>query len=411
VLIGEASHGTHEFYETRIELTKRLILEKGFNTIIIEADFPEAYLANRYVTLQCSLDSNANQALSDFKRFPSWMWRNMDVLNFIEWLRDNNKNVNQLQRTNFLGMDLYSLHSSMNAVITYLETHNSSAADMAKKRYSCFDQFGSDIQTYGLLTNLHPDKACNEHCIAELRDIHSKKTQLCRDGGMFEADEYFFAEQNARVVKNAEEYYRSMFRGRNSNWNIRDSHMVETITNLISHYKDNLGKEAKIVVWAHNSHLGDARYTDMGTYRDEVNVGQLMREKYGNKVFNIGFTTFCGTVTAARNWGSPPKYFRIVPGLEGSYENLFHDANIGNFSLLFRGDDALKAQLKGPLLERAIGVIYCPKTERVSHYFDAQITRQFDAIIHIDKTTPVIPLDTEEKLETGDLPETYPESE
>ncbi|PYP90481.1 MAG: erythromycin esterase [Candidatus Angelobacter sp. Gp1-AA117] len=402
VLIGEASHGTHEFYRRRAEITKRLIAEKGFQGVAAEADWPDAYRVHRFVHAR-GPDANANEALGEFRRFPAWMWRNADVLDFVGWLRDHNDNLEKDKRkAGFFGLDLYSLHASMQAVLVYLDKVDPDAAQRARYRYSCFEHIGDDPQSYGYAASFDLESSCENEVVAQLVEMRRRAADLATRDGKVEPDEFWAAEQNARVVKNAEQYYRSMFQGRISSWNLRDTHMMETLESIAQH----LGPESKLVVWAHNSHLGDARATQMGE-QGELNVGQLVRQSYANQAVFIGFSTYHGTVTAASDWGGDAERKNVRPGLPKSYEELFHETDIKEFLLLLRNNPGLKSAL-GERLERAIGVIYAPHSERVSHYFHACIGEQFDAIIHIDSTRALEPLERSSIWEEGELPETFP---
>jgi erythromycin esterase-like protein len=404
VLIGEGSHGTHEFYRTRAELTKALILDKGFNFVAVEADWPDAYRANRWVRHE-SGDPDAETALDNFKRFPRWMWRNRDVVDFLNWLRTHNGDRDAASRVGFYGLDLYSLHASIDAVLTYLRKVDPAAADRARYRYSCFEHFGEDSQAYGYAATFGLSRSCEDDVVAELVDLRRRAAEYAARDGRVAADEYFVAEQNARLVRNAEKYYRAMFGGRVESWNLRDMHMMETLEALLAHVRRD-GTEGRAVVWAHNSHLGDARATQMGD-SGELNLGQLAREAYGDRSRLIGFTTHTGTVTAASNWDDPAERKRVRPSLAGSYERLFHDVEVPRFLLRFDDRDVRDA-LIAPRLERAIGVIYRPDTERASHYFRARLPNQFDAVMHIDETHALEPLEKWSYDETPDLPETYP---
>jgi erythromycin esterase-like protein len=405
-LLGEASHGTHEFYCERAEITKRLITEKKFAAVAVEADWPDAYRLNRYVR-GASDDVDAVEALADFRRFPTWMWRNAVVVEFIEWLRSYNDALPPgAEKVGFYGLDLYSLHASMKAVLRYLEKVDPEAAKQARERYSCFDHVGEDTQAYGLLTRLNLSKSCEEEVVSQLVELQRRASDYVRSGGRLAEDEQFYAEQNARLVKNAEAYYRSVFLEEISSWNLRDRHMAETLDALVAHL-GRKGRRAKLAVWEHNSHLGDARATEMGQ-RGELNVGQLVREKYGNEAVLVGFTTHHGTVTAASDWGKSAGRKRVRPALAGSYEALFHTAGRDRFLLMLNDSDAMAQQLGAPRLERAIGVIYRPETERQSHYFRARLAEQFDAVLHFDETHAVKPLETTEEWEAGELPETFP---
>jgi erythromycin esterase-like protein/predicted phosphoribosyltransferase len=405
-LLGEASHGTHEFYRERAEITKRLIAEKNFSAVAVEADWPDAYRLNRYVR-GASDDVDAVEALADFRRFPTWMWRNTVVVEFIEWLRAYNDALPaDAEKVGFYGLDLYSLHASMKAVLQYLEKVDPEAAARARERYSCFDHVGEDTQAYGLMTRLNLSKSCEEEVVAQLLELQRRAADHVQRDGRLADDELFYAEQNARLVKNAETYYRSVFLEEVSSWNLRDHHMAETLDALAAHLSRQ-GRCAKIAVWEHNSHLGDARATEMGR-RGELNVGQLAREKYGSEAVLVGFTTHHGTVTAASDWGKPAERKRVRPALAGSYEALLHAARGDRFLLILNESTMMMQQLGVPRLERAIGVIYRPETERQSHYFRAQLTEQFDAVLHFDETRAVKPLESTEQWEAGELPETFP---
>lgn len=404
VLIGEASHGTHEFYQVRAEITRRLITEKGFTAVAVEADWPDAYRVNRYVR-GAGDDATADEALEGFKRFPTWMWRNSVVLDFIGWLRGHNDSVSTAAlKTGFYGLDLYSLHTSMAAVLAYLSKVDPQAAQRARYRYSCFDHFGEDTQAYGYAASYDLSASCEEEALGQLVELRQRAAAYASRDGRVADDEFFFAEQNARLVKNAEEYYRSMFRGRVDSWNKRDTHMAETLAALVAHL-GRQGQKAKIAVWEHNSHLGDARATETGE-GGELNVGQLVRERYGRDAVLIGFTTDHGTVTAATDWDTPAQRKRVRPALAGSYEALFHEVGIPRFLLTLRGGRAANF-LREPRLERAIGVIYRPETERVSHYFHARLPDQFDAVLHLDETRAVEPLEPAAEA-NGEVPETFP---
>lgn len=403
-LLGEATHGTHEFYRERAEITKRLIKERDFNAIAVEADWPDAFRVNRYVR-GLGDDRNADEALSGFKRFPTWMWRNTVVVDFVEWLRDYNSSLpTNANKVGFYGLDLYSLYSSIEAVLGYLNKIDPSAAKRARYRYSCFEHFAEDTQAYGYAANFGLTESCEREVIEQLIELRRQAADYASRDGRIAQDEFFFAEQNARLVLNAERYYRSMFRGRVESWNLRDQHMAETLGALVTHLNAQ-GQTAKVAVWEHNSHLGDARATYMADY-GELNVGQLVRERYGSQAVLLGFTTYKGTVTAASDWDGPAERKRVRPALEGSYEASFHGAEMPSFLLPLRDSDS--EPFRDSRLERAIGVIYLPRTERQSHYFEARLSDQFDAVIHFDETSALMPLERQALWETGEPPETYP---
>jgi erythromycin esterase-like protein len=411
VLIGEASHGTHEFYKIRADLTKRLIREKGFHAVAAEADWPDAWRVNRFVQ-GFDDDDSANEALGGFARFPQWMWRNADVLDFVGWLREFNDQAGsrgERAKVGFYGMDLYSLHASARAVLGYLRRVDPDAAARARHRYACFDHAGEDPQAYGYAAAFELSGSCEEGAVRQLVELRKKACQYARRDGREGADEAFSAEQNARAVQSAEAYYRQMFGGRANTWNLRDRHMAETVDALASHLDRRVGR-AKVVVWAHNSHLGDARATEMRE-ADELNVGQLMRENHPGETVNIGFSTYFGTVTAADDWDEPARRMQVRPALRDSYECAFHDVGCERFLLNLRevaaGNPDLAEQLGEERLQRAIGVIYRPQTERLSHYFGARLIEQFDAMIHVEDTRAVEPLERFGRVD-GEVPETYP---
>jgi erythromycin esterase-like protein len=409
-LIGEASHGTHEFYRERAEITKRLIIEKQFIAVAVEADWPDASRVNRYVQ-GISTDADAREALGDFRRFPAWMWRNAEVVDFIEWLRRHNDVLpSGSPKVGFYGLDMYSLRTSMEVVLRYLDKVDPAIAVRARSRYACFDQFDPDIgHVYGFLTGAQMAKPCREEAVHQLIDMQRLAAQAAVEGESRIAkadDELFNAVQNARLVKSAEEYYRMMFLAEESTWNLRDRHMVDTLDALVAHLKQK-GRRPKIAVWAHNSHLGDARATEMAS-RGELNVGQLVRERHHGDAALVGFTTHHGTVTAASDWDQPAERKNVRPALSNSYEAMFHDAGLGRFLLPCHAGDTVPDALREPRLERAIGVIYRPDTERRSHYFLSRLGRQFDVVLHFDETRAVEPIEPTAEWHTGELPETYP---
>jgi erythromycin esterase-like protein len=400
-LLGEASHGTHEFYALRTELTKRLVTEHGFRAVAVEADWPDAYRVNCFVR-GVGDDPDAESALADFRRFPAWMWRNEDVVELVRWLRELNDALPPGRaKVGFYGLDLYSLYSSIEAVVAYLDRVDPEAARRACERYACLEHFG-EAQAYGYAAGSGFVDTCEDEAVAQLVELRQRAAELAARDGLVEEDRAFSAAQNARIVRNAEEYYRSLYRGRASSWNLRDRHMFETLQDLVAHLSRD-GEPARLAVWAHNSHLGDARATEMSD-RGELNVGQLVRQRYGEEAFLLGFSTYDGTVTAASDWDGPAERKRIRPALPGSYEALLHDVAPPQIALFTRDDP----RLRRPRLERAIGVIYRPETERVSHYFRAELPRQFDALVHLDRTTAVVPLERTAGWERGELPETYP---
>jgi len=404
VLMGESSHGTHEFYRERARITRRLIDECGFTAVAVEADWPDAYRVNRYV-MGLSRDKDADAALSDFRRFPAWMWRNRDVVAFVEWLRARNDAHAHATKARFYGLDLYSLRASMDAVVAYLDRVDPIEARRARDRYSCFDEVGGEGQAYGYGLAFSGAIPCENEVVAQLIELRRRADAYLRRDGWIADDEFFFAEQNARLVRNAEEYYQQMYRAEASSWNLRDRHMAGTLDALVEHLDRHLPR-AKVVVWEHNSHVGDARATEMSA-RGELNVGQLARQRYGKQCLLVGLTTFDGTVTAATDWGGPAERKRVRPASADSHEALLHQSGVPRFML-----DAMTPPvheiLAVPRLERAIGVIYRPQTERRSHYFEARLADQFDAVIHFDRTQALEPLERSPLWDEGEPPETFP---
>ncbi|GAB3660843.1 erythromycin esterase family protein [Ramlibacter alkalitolerans] len=403
-LLGEASHGTQDFYAERVALSQRLITQHGFNALVMEADWPDAWRVNSYIRGR-SDDRDAAAALSGFERFPTWMWRNTVMTGFVEWLRAYNASRPPSQQVGFYGMDLYSLYSSMAQVLKYLDRVDPEAAQRARSRYACFDHYGEDSQAYGYAASFGMKSTCEDEVIQQLREMNRRAGEMLA-GSREDRAHSFYAQQNARLVRNAEEYYRTMFHGRVSSWNLRDSHMVETLQALEKYLGEVTGS-ARMIVWAHNSHLGDASATEMGDI-GEWNVGQLARDRWGEDAVLVGFSTHHGSVTAASEWDGPAERKRVRPGLPGSFEDLFHQCGEERFWLDLRGNAALAELLQERRLERAIGVIYLPQSERVSHYFHTKLPAQFDAVIHIDGTHALQPLGAEPAWHVGEPAETYP---
>jgi erythromycin esterase-like protein len=406
VLLGEASHGTHEFYRERARITERLIAEKGFTAVAVEADWPDALRVNRYVRGQGG-DISSEQALSGFRRFPTWMWRNTDVVHFVDWLRRHNSARRPADAAGFYGLDLYSMFTSIGEVLQYLDKVDPAAASRARQRYACFDHYGEDSQRYGYAAGFALSASCEDAAVAQLREMQARSASAMLGKSAQAAEAAFHARENARLVMNAEQYYRTMFRGRISSWNLRDRHMSDTLDALTRHLTEAYAKPAKIVVWEHNSHIGDARATEVGE-QGEWTVGQLVRERYGKQARLIGFTTYEGTVTAASEWNGVAECKRVRPALAGSYEEIFHQAGIARFMLDLREGQGASEALEEARLERAIGVIYLPQTERCSHYFHASLPRQFDAVLHFDRSSAVEPLERGSQWRKGEVPETFP---
>ncbi len=394
VLLGEATHGTSEFYRMRERITRDLITKKGFRFIAIEADWPDAARVDHYVR---HLQYRPSEWTA-FARFPTWMWRNTEVRDFVSWLRKYNGVVERDRRVAFHGLDLYSLYDSIRSVLNYLDQVDPQSAKVARERYGCLTPWQRDPATYGhaALTGSYP--TCESDVVHALSDLLAKRRAYAEHDG----ERFLDAEQNARLVANAERYYRTMYYGSRASWNLRDSHMFETLKNLLAFH----GADCKAVVWAHNSHIGNAGATEMAA-RGEYNIGQLCRKEFGDGAYLIGFGTNSGTVAAASEWDGPMEVKKVRPALANSYEQLCHATGLARFMLGLRG----RGDLCGPKglgkerLERAIGVIYRPETELASHYFEANLPQQFDEYVWFDDSHAVTPLDT---AEIRGLPDTYP---
>jgi protein-L-isoaspartate(D-aspartate) O-methyltransferase len=393
VLIGEATHGTSEFYRMRQRISRELIERKGFSFIAIEGDWPDAARIDHYVR-------HAQYPASEwtaFARFPTWMWRNREVRDFVEWLRTRNHTRDADQRTAFYGLDLYSLNTSIRAVLEYLDRIDPAAAKIARERYGCLTPWQADPATYGHATLTGAYETCEQDVARMLTDLLQKQRAYATHDG----DRFLDAVQNAKLIANAEKYYRIMYYGSRASWNLRDTHMFETLTALLNFH----GPQSKGIVWAHNSHVGDALATEMSA-RGEHNIGQLCRSAYGQETYLIGFGTHAGTVAAASDWDGPLEIKAVQPSRRDSYEGLCHATGIRHFMLPLRAaPEDVKTQLETARLQRAIGVIYRPETELMSHYFSTVLTRQFDEYIWFDNTEAVHPLQT---AELKGQPDTYP---
>lgn len=399
VLIGEASHGTAEFYRARAAITRHLIESHGFSAVALEADWPDAAYIDRYVRLR----RRGPLPEPAFSRFPTWMWRNTEVHDFIAWLREYNSGLPYQERTGIYGLDLYSLYASTQAVTTYLDRVDEDAAKVARQRYGCLSPWIKDPAKYGLTALTKGYGPCQKAVVKVLVDLLLKRLEYIKADG----EDYFDAEQNAHLVADAERYYCAMYYGDAESWNLRDTHMYETLERLLA-YK---GETAKVVVWAHNSHIGDARFTGMGMNRHEINIGQLCRERFGKDVAIIGQGTHTGTVAAARNWEEPMEVMPVRPSLNNSYESVAHSTGMSSFLLDLRKghmDEELRQLLLQPLLERFIGVVYRPETEYWSHYSKAILPKQFDAYVWFDETTAVKPLRATEIHHAVATDDTYP---
>ena len=399
VLLGEASHGTSEFYTWRAELSKRLIVERGFSFIAVEGDWPDCYRVNRYVKAMRDAGRSAESVLHAFERWPTWMWANRETMSLVDWLRRHNESVPDARKVGFYGLDVYSLWDSMRVVTEYLARLDPALAAAARRAYNCFEPYAEDVEEYARATALVPT-SCEDEAVTVLRAMRANAPNFREDGG----EGYFNAEQNALVARNAERYYRTMVRGGSASWNVRDQHMVETLDRLVEHH----GPMAKAILWEHNTHIGDARFTDMAR-AGMVNVGQLVRESRGDDdTVLVGFGTHRGTVIAADEWGAPMERMRVPPARNDSFEHELHDAAVGDALLIFDRDVAHSA-LAQPIGHRAIGVVYDPDHERWGNYVPTIIPRRYDAFLYIDETRAVDPLHMPVRVGWGgDEPETYP---
>jgi erythromycin esterase len=401
VLLGEATHGTSEFYRWRARLSRRLIEEKGFSFIAVEGDWPDCYQVNRYVKGYDGSGKTARDVLHGFSRWPTWMWANWEVVMLAEWMREHNDRLPNEQKVGFYGLDVYSLWDSLTEVTKYLEDTDPEAAKAAREAYQCFQPYNRDEQAYAWATRVVPESC--ERDVVELlqktRDVAMAQTYP-GDG-----EAAFSAEQNALVAVGAERYYRAMIQGGPESWNIRDGHMMETLERLVNHF----GPESKAIVWEHNTHIGDARATDMagaGMY----NVGQLARERRGGEgVVLVGCGTHHGTVIAGREWDAPMEVMRVPEGRESSWEDMFHRAMIGDGLIIMSEiDEAASDIFRKTRAHRAIGVVYNPNYERMGNYVPTSMSRRYDAFMFVDETEALHPLHMPTEQPTSEPPETYP---
>ena len=397
VLLGEASHGTSEYYVWRARISKRLIEEKGFSLIAVEGDWPDCYAVNRYVKGYQDSGADARAVLRTFERWPTWMWANWEVVALAEWLRSYNESRPERRRVGFYGLDVYSLWESLESVLDYLERTDPDAAAAARHAYRCFEPYGEDVQEYARATAF-VDASCEAEVVTMLAELRANAPVYRSDG----TEGYFNAEQNALVARNAERYYRAMVRGGGGSWNVRDRHMAETLDGLIDHH----GPDAKAIVWEHNTHIGDARATDMAR-AGMVNVGQLVRDAHGeHDVVLVGFAGHRGGVIAGSEWGAPMERMTVPPAEPGSWEDIFHRAGERNALVIFTGRDHSPA-LHEPRGHRAIGVVYDPAYERLGNYVPSVLPRRYDALLYFEETAALHPLQLEPR-ETGEPPDTYP---
>jgi erythromycin esterase-like protein len=396
VLLGEASHGTAEFYRARAAITRHLIARHGYTIVAVEADWPDAATVDRYVRHRSATEPSR----LPFQRFPTWMWRNTEVHALIEWMRKHNAGVEEMDsRAGFYGLDIYNMSGSIGAVLDYLDSVDPEAAKIARERYGCLTPWQNNPATYGRAALSRGYAQCEQVVIAQCQEILRNQLNYAKNDG----DDFLDVAQNARLIASAERYYRIMYYGGAESWNLRDTHMFETLQHLL----DAKGPDAKAIVWAHNSHIGDARFTDMGATRNELNIGELCRKAFGLDAALIGFGTHTGTVAAANDWDGDMQVMRVNPSRSDSYERMCHESSKGRFLLdLSPGrHEALRRRLSEPRLERFIGVIYRPDTELSSHYSQANLPEQFDAYVWFDETEAVTPLGPEHHR---GMPETYP---
>lgn len=382
VLLGESTHGTSEFYRERARITERLVRDRGFLAVAIEGDWPDADRLSRYVR-GLGADRTAAEALSDFERFPKWMWRNLEFEGFVERLRAYNMTRPPAQRVGVYGMDVQNLFEGMDPVVEWLGPHDPEAAARVRAHYRCLHGYRGDARLYGEATR-RPGRSCERQAAAALAEVRRQP----RPSDPEAAEAWFSAVRSAATVAAAEAYFRASYAGAYS-WNVRDRSMAETVTDIAAHAQTLSGQHGKVVVWGHNTHAGDARSTDVAR-RGELNLGQLMREQHGARAFLVGFLTHSGTVMAAPEWDAPGRVYTLRPAIEESYAGLIH-ARGGGDRLWLTRDPAVAVAFRGPRLERAVGVIYQPDTERLSHYFQASLSEQFDAVVYIDRTRAVTP--------------------
>ena len=397
VLLGEASHGSAEYYDWRRTISRRLTTEKGFSFIAVEGDWPDCYRVNRFVKGYADAGRDESEVLHAYERWPTWMWGNEQIVRLVEWLREYNERSPAQGKVGFYGLDVYSLWDSMNAVLGYLEKVDGSAVAAARQAFECFEPYAYDIQDYARATAWTPD-SCQDEVVRMLREMRRSALRPSHD----DPEEAFNAEQNALVVENAEKYYRTMIRGDSPSWNVRDEHMVETLNRLMEFH----GRQAKAIVWAHNTHIGDARYTDMAE-AGMINVGQLVREQHeAEGVVLVGFSSYRGTVIAAQQWGAEMQTMSVPPGRPGSWEDVLHRAAASDRLLLFDCTEPNEALL-APRGHRAIGVVYRPQYEAYGNYVPTVMPRRYDALAFFDESHALNPLRLPVHADP-DLPETFP---
>ncbi len=396
VLLGEASHGTAEYYTWRARISRRLIEEKGFSFIAVEGDWPDCYSVNRYIKGRADAGDDAREVLHAFSRWPTWMWANEEIVDLARWLRRHNDRQPPQRKAGFYGLDVYSLWYSLYQVIGYLQKNHPSALSAARQAYRCFEPYGEDVQEYARATRWVP-ASCEDEVVHLLQELQRQTPSPNGD-----AEDHFVAEQNALVVKNAEAYYRAMVRGDAESWNLRDEHMAQTLDRLLKHH----GPQARAIVWEHNTHIGDARFTDMAE-DGMFNLFQLARERHGREgVVLVGFSGYQGRVIAGRAWDAPMERLRVPPARRGSWEDVLHQAAGRDSLLLFNESTATDEtlQVRG---HRAIGVVYQPEYERLGNYVPTMLPQRYDALLYFENTDALHPLHLQ-PAEDAEVPETYP---
>jgi erythromycin esterase-like protein len=384
VLLGESTHGTHEYYRERARISERLIRDLGFGAVAIEGDWSSTWRVNQYVR-GLGRDRTAEQALSGYKNFPQWMWRNAEFRDFIDRLRTWNLAQPPERRVGVYGMDVYDLFDAQDAVVAYLRRVSPEAAERARREYRCFASYNRSSHAYGEASR-RESRSCEEEAAAVVAEVR----RIPRPDTAAEAEEHFAAVRAAASVAGGEAYFRTVYAGSMA-WNVRDQQMARNVEEIAEHVGRQAGRTGKVAVWGHNTHAGDARAT-FAANRGELNIGQLMRQRHGNAAFLVGFFSYVGTVMAAPDWDMPARVYDMRPALPGSYSDVFHSSGVPAFTLILRGNKDLVRQFREPRLERAIGVVYRPETERQSHYFEARISDQFDAILFFDRSKAVTPL-------------------
>jgi erythromycin esterase-like protein len=395
VLLGEASHGTHEYYTWRSQISKRLIMEKGFSFIAVEGDWPDCYQINRYIKGYSDAGANALEVMQNFNRWPTWMWANWEIVALTEWLRQHNKGLTYSKKVGFYGLDVYSLWESLDAMMNYLKKEDPQAARVVERAIQCFAPYGEEAQEYAIATKYF-SQSCREELIQVLQEVRKKSLSYDHD-----PEASLNTEQNAIVALNAERYYQAMVSFGSESWNIRDTHMAETLDRLVKFH----GEGTKAIVWEHNTHIGDARYTDM-RHENMVNVGQLAREAYGAKdVVLVGFGSYEGTVIAADTWEAPMQRMQVPPAKPSSVEAILHNDGLGD-QLLLLDEPEVRERFNRKLGHRAIGVVYHPERERFGNYVPTLLPSRYDAFIFLDKTQALHPL----KMPASghQTPETFP---